>query len=109
MKICFGLLIIILLLCACQKKLTRKEVIILGQKGLVEYCNYKEQHAQQSEKIKISDFKKGNISEKKELQKGYNWCDWCVEYVTKSNIAPRHILLIFIKGNEIIERHSMIE
>jgi hypothetical protein len=105
----YFLLLILILLSACQKKATRNEAIIIGQKGLEEYCDYKEQHAKQSEKVKISAFKNGDISSKDELQKGYNWCDWCVEYVTKSNVSPRHILLIFIKGDEIVERHSMIE
>ncbi len=101
--------LVLITLSACQKKVSRAEALVIGRKGLEEYCQYKEEHAAQIEKIKISAFNNGNISSKDEMPEGYNWCDWCIEYVTKSNVTPRHILLIFIRGDGIVEQHSLIE
>ena len=33
--------------------------------------------------------------------------DWCVEFVTKTNAPRQHVLLLFFRGQRIVERHRM--
>lgn len=38
-----------------------------------------------------------------------NEYDWCVEFITKTNSVRKHVLLLYFKGNRIVERHRLIE
>lgn len=35
--------------------------------------------------------------------------DIVVSYVTKTNVVPRHMLILYIKDGRIVERHSMVD
>lgn len=35
--------------------------------------------------------------------------DVCVEYITKPNVVPRHVLLLFIKDGRIVEKQRDIQ
>lgn len=66
----------------------------LGLSALNDYCLYRG--------IKEDDFGQPRIYSDKRY-------DVVVEYTTKTNIAPRHVLLVYIKDGRIVERHSMID
>jgi hypothetical protein len=38
-----------------------------------------------------------------------NEYDWCVEFITKTNSARKHVLLLYFKENQIVERQRTLE
>ena len=35
--------------------------------------------------------------------------DYSIEYITKKNITPKHVLILYFIDNEIVEQHRLIE
>lgn len=82
----------LILLFACSKGRVDSDEI--GLSALSQYCQYRE--------LKQDDFAQPRIYSDSKY-------DVVIEYMTKTNVAPRHVLLVYIKDGRIVEQHSMIE
>ena len=66
----------------------------LAKEALMEYCK--------AEVVSPADFDVPRIYKE-------NNYDWCVEFMTKTNSSQNHVLLLYFKGDRIMERQRMIE
>lgn len=78
---------------ACHRTLSPPSMAMANE-ALQEYCK--------TENIAFDNFNKANVYREKDY-------DWCVEFITKTNSAPKHVLLLFFKGQQIVERQKIIE
>lgn len=76
----------------CSRRSTPSEARLIGEKALKEYCV--------QEGLDRSDFGAENILPEEKY-------DWSIEYQSHGN--PKHVLILYIKNNKIVERHRMIE
>ena len=74
-----------------QAKQPEKEI---GLAALREYCL--------GERLALNDFDQARIYADAKY-------DVCVEYVTISNVVPKHVLLLFFKDGRIVERQRDIQ
>ena len=81
---------------SCKKQIPEEYVI---RQALEKYCLGTE--------LSIDNFNKPTIyTDHQYDQHGY---DWCVEFTTKPEQNPQHILLIFGSKNRILKQQRMIE
>jgi hypothetical protein len=66
----------------------------LAKYALMEYCK--------AEVVSPADFYVPHVYKE-------NNYDWCVEFVTKTNSPQNHVLLLYFKGDRIVERQRIIE
>lgn len=93
-RICFSVLISTSVFgIACSRTISPPNML-LAKEALQEYCR--------GEKIALDSFNDAHVYREKEY-------DWCVEFITKTNASPKHVLLLFFKNQRIVERHRLLE
>ena len=76
----------------CSRKVTFEQAKQLGEEALEEYCA--------KENLTRTDFGGEDISPEEKY-------DWSISY--QSNTKPKHILVFYVNGEKIVERHRLIE
>jgi hypothetical protein len=91
--ICLSFLIITSVLgIACNRTISPPNML-LAKEALQEYCK--------GEKIEPGSFNDAHVYREKKY-------DWCVEFITKTNIPQKHVLLLYFKNQRIVERHRIL-
>lgn len=66
----------------------------IANEALNEYCK--------SENITSASFNEAHVYREAKY-------DWCVEFITKTNAAQKHVLLLFFKDQRIVERQRTLD
>lgn len=78
----------------CKQDETTQSGGEIGFAALKDYCL--------SDRLTVDDFEQARIYAEAEY-------DVCIEYVTRSNVVPKHVLILFVKDGRIVERHRDIQ